>query len=137
MTKNFFEMTSAEREADVAKLERGVSFDETRPLSAKGKALWELAKRGPGRPPKPKGEKAARFLVSMDPKLLTVVEAFASSKGLDRSKLIALSVRAFMAADDAHQQVRPDSEGNDRRRANKRATRGSRTVRRDDATAAR
>lgn len=50
-------MTPAEREADLAFLEKGISFEQTRPLSPKGKALWELAKRGPGRPAKRRGEK--------------------------------------------------------------------------------
>ena len=50
----------------------------------------------------PTSQKVVRFLVSMDPKLLAVTKAYASAAGLDRSKLIALGLRAFLAADPAH-----------------------------------
>lgn len=125
MSKLFHAMTSAQREADLAFLEKGVSFEQTRPLSAKSKAMWELAKRGPGRPAKRPGEKAVRFLVSMDPHLLSVVDTYASLAGLDRSRLVALSLRAFLAADPAHRQALRDrgsaahriSQRNQKRRA--------------------
>ena len=101
MSKDFLSMTREERNAETKKWERGISFDETRPLSKRSQALWEQAKRGRGRPRKPANERAKRVLISLDPNLLALVEAFASSKGLDRSKLFALSVQAFMAADNA------------------------------------
>jgi hypothetical protein len=105
MKKNFLKMSDAERDADVKALERGVSYDDTRPMSKRTRALWELAKRGPGRPPKAPGEKAERILISIEPQLLALAEAYASSNGLDRSKLFALSVEAFIAADHAHRQA--------------------------------
>jgi hypothetical protein len=105
MKKTFLKMTNAERDSEAKTLERGVSFDETRPLSNRSKALWTLAKRGPGRPPKPPGEKAERILISIEPQLLALAEAYASSNGLDRSKLFSLSVQAFIASDHAHKQV--------------------------------
>lgn len=103
--KDFLSMTPAERDAEARKWERGTSFEETRPLSKRTQALWELAKRGRGRPRKPADARARRVLISLDPELFAVVEAFASSRGLDRSKLFALSVQAFMAADKAHRQA--------------------------------
>jgi len=116
MKKSFLKMTPAEREADLAKVERGVSFNRTCPMSPRSKALWELAKRGPGRPRKTDEERAARFLVSMDPRLLEMVDAFASERSLDRSKLIALSLEAFIASDRAHRQVPQSRSGSGRLR---------------------
>jgi hypothetical protein len=57
MKKPFYHMTASERDAVAKTLARGISFDETRPLSKRSQALWDLAKRSPGRPPKPVGEK--------------------------------------------------------------------------------
>jgi hypothetical protein len=94
-------MSPAERDAEAKKWERGISFEETRPLTKRSKAMWETAKRGRGRPRKATGDRAKRVLISLDPKLFALVETFASSKGLDRSKLFSLSVRAFIAADHA------------------------------------
>jgi hypothetical protein len=105
MSKNFFQMTAKERDREAKQLERGISFEETRPLSKRSQSLWELAKRGRGRPRKPEGQKARRILISIEPKLLADIEAFASANALDRSKLFALSVQAFIAADHAHRQL--------------------------------
>jgi hypothetical protein len=115
MKKDFLKMTSQERDAEAKKLERGTSFEQTRPLSDRSKVLWDLAKRGRGRPPKPAGEKAARILISMEPGLLAIVEKFVASNGLDRSKLFALSVQAFIAADHAHRQAIPMKSGSSKR----------------------
>lgn len=103
--KAFLDMSPAERDAEAKKWESGTSFEDTRPLSKRSQALWALAKRGRGRPRKPADARARRVLISLDPELFARVEAFASSNGLDRSKLFALSVQAFMAADGAHRQA--------------------------------
>ena len=92
MTKDFFKMTAEERDAEAKKWESGIPFKDMRPLSKRSKALWELAKRGRGRPKKPAAEKAVKVLVSIEPQLLALAEAFADSNGLDRSRLCALSV---------------------------------------------
>jgi hypothetical protein len=110
MSKDFTRMTAAERDAEAKKWEREISFDETRPLSKRSKALWAMAKRGRGRPRKPTNEKAVRVLISLEPQLLALIEAFAISKGLDRSKLFTLSVQAFMAADHAHVLALPENK---------------------------
>lgn len=94
-------MTPKEKDAEARKWERGISFEETRPMSRRSKALWKIAKRGRGRPRKPSSEKAKRVLISLDPKTLALAEAFASSMGLDRSKLFAVSVQAFIASEQA------------------------------------
>lgn len=100
--RDFLSKTPAERDVEAKQWERGISFEETRPMSKRSQALWELAKRGRGRPRKPADAHARRVLISLDPQLLAMAETFASAKGLDRSKLFALSVQAFMAADKAH-----------------------------------
>ncbi|HZL37229.1 MAG TPA: hypothetical protein VFC78_18055 [Tepidisphaeraceae bacterium] len=103
--KDFLKMTPEERDAEAEKWKRGIDFDETRPLSKRSQALWEIARRGRGRPRKPASERAKRVLISLDPNVLALVEAFAASKGLDRSKLFAVSVQAFIAAEKALQQA--------------------------------
>lgn len=105
MSKPFSELTPRQRDAAAKKLDRAFSLDETRPLSDPSKALWAAARRGRGRPPKPAGEKVERVLISIDPKLLAAAEAFAAANGLDRSKLFALGVQAFMAADPIYRQM--------------------------------
>src|SRR5208282_3352721 len=102
MKKPFLKMADQERDAEAQKWQSGISYHQTRPLSRRSQVLWAMAKRGPGRPRKPEGEKAQRVLISLDPRLLAVVEAYASANDLDRSRLFALSVEAFMAADKAH-----------------------------------
>jgi hypothetical protein len=95
--KSFFEMTAAERAADVARFDKGLSFDETGPLSAKGKLLWRRAKRGRGRPPKPAGEKSARVLITVEPALLSKADRYARRRDLSRSELVAIALRQMMS----------------------------------------
>jgi hypothetical protein len=94
-TKPFLKMTPAEREADLKGFDKGLSFDQTRPLSAKGKLLWQRAKRG--RPPKPAGQKAARVLITVEQDLLARADAFAKERGLSRSELIARGIHSVLA----------------------------------------
>jgi hypothetical protein len=86
-TKSFFEMTPTERDAAVKQFDRESLFEETRPLSPKGKVLWELAKRRRGRPRL--GAGAVKVLVTFDPALLERVDAYAKDANLKRSQLIA------------------------------------------------
>lgn len=86
-SKSFFEMTAAERTEAVKEFDRESSFEESRPLSPKGKILWELAKRRRGRPRL--GTGAVKVLVTFDPALLERVDAYAKDKKLKRSQLIA------------------------------------------------
>jgi hypothetical protein len=99
--KAFLKMTPKERDDEAKKWESGVSFDETRPMSERSQALWAIAKRGRGRPRKAASERVKRVLISLDPNVFDLVEAFIVSKGLDRSKLFAVSVQAFIAAEKA------------------------------------
>jgi hypothetical protein len=101
MSKDFFKMSAAERDAKAKTWEREFSLDETRPMSKRSQALWKLAKRGRGRPRKAAGERAKRVLISLDPTVIAMADAFASSQGLDRSRLFAISVKAFIEATKA------------------------------------
>jgi hypothetical protein len=93
--KSFFEMTAGERDQTVEALDRESLFEESRPLSPKGKALWELAKRRRGRPKL--GAGAVKVLVTFDPALLERVDAYAKGKNLKRSQLIALALKKQIA----------------------------------------
>lgn len=103
--KDFLKMTNEERDAEAKKWEKGVSFNATRPLSRRSQALWELAKRSRGRPRKPPHERAKRVLISLDPAVFALVKSFASSKGLDQSKLFSISVLAFIEAETAMEKA--------------------------------
>ncbi len=105
MSKDFFKMTSKERDAEAKKWEKGVSFDETKPLSAKNKQLWQAAKRGRGRPPKAGHEKAKRFIVSMDPAIFKMVTEYVAESGIDRSKLTSMSLLAFLYSAAAQKAI--------------------------------
>jgi hypothetical protein len=93
--KSFFAMTPAEKEAEFRRLDK-LDYSQTRPLSAKGKLLWERARRG--RPPKPVSERASRVLVSLEPRLLARADAFARAHGMSRSQLVARGIDAVLGA---------------------------------------
>jgi hypothetical protein len=94
--KSFFDMTHAEKEAEVARLARGTDYKETRPLSAKEKALWEAARRGRGRPPKAPGAKSVAVQVTFEPRLLQKIDHYAHSKKMSRSQLLARGAKLAM-----------------------------------------
>jgi hypothetical protein len=95
--KSFFDLTPAEKEAVAARLAKGTDYKDTRPLSARDKALWEAAKRGRGRPPKPAGTKVRRVNLTFDPALLAKMNAYARAKGISRAELVARGVELAMA----------------------------------------
>jgi hypothetical protein len=92
--KSFFKMTPSERDADVRKFDKGLSFEQLRPLSAKNQLLWEAAKRPRGRPRLGKG--AVRVLVTLDPALLEQVDRYVTDRHLKRSQLIARALKNEM-----------------------------------------
>lgn len=87
--KSFFKMTPAERDADVAKFDKGSSLDELRPLSARNKLLWEAAKR---RRPR-SGPAAVKVLVTLDPSLLAIVDTYAKNHRLKLSQLVSRALK--------------------------------------------
>ena len=84
-------MTDAEREADVAKYDKGVDLAETRPLSASERARWERAKAAVPRQRAP--DELARILIALDPKLLAKAHARARKQGKTLSALISDMLR--------------------------------------------
>jgi hypothetical protein len=86
-SKSFFDLSAAERDKAVKEFDRERLFEESRPLSAKGEVLWDLAKRRRGRPRL--GTGAVKVLVTFDPRLLERVDAYAKEENLKRSQLIA------------------------------------------------
>ena len=77
----------------------GIDFNQTRPLSPAEKAAWVRAKRGPGRPRKPAGEKAARVLVTIAPDLLAAADRYARREGISRAELMARGITAVLDND--------------------------------------
>jgi hypothetical protein len=51
----------------------------------------------PGRPRKPTGEKAARVLITMEPRLLAAADAAADRQGLTRAALIQQALHDWLA----------------------------------------
>lgn len=74
------------------RLARGLTLENTRPLSKRQRQRWEDAKRG--RPRKAPGTKAVPTLITVEPKLLRRADAYAKRAGLSRSELFAQAVRA-------------------------------------------
>jgi hypothetical protein len=73
------------------RLARGITPDKLRPLTPEQRRRWETAKRG--RPKKAPGTKAVPTLITVEPKLLRRVDAYAKKAGMSRSQLFSDSVR--------------------------------------------
>jgi hypothetical protein len=84
--KSFFKMTPAEREADVAKYDKGVPFEETRELSAAESADWEQM-RAAGRPRKASDE--VSVVIRMNSRLLSKAIGAARRDGKSLSDFIS------------------------------------------------
>ena len=70
---------------------RNLTLENTRPLNSRERQMWELAKRG--RPKKAPGTKAIPTLITVEPKLLRRVDAYARKAGISRSQLFSDAVR--------------------------------------------
>lgn len=78
---------------------RGIGFDQTRDLTPAERALWDRARRTPGRPRKSAGEKSARVLVTLAPKLLAEADGYAKREGISRAELIARGLTVVLTKD--------------------------------------
>jgi hypothetical protein len=87
----------AMRLAEASKKLEGIRFEQTRELTAAERALWDQARRSPGRPRKAAGEKAARVLVTIAPSLLAEADAYAVRHGISRAELFARGLLAVLA----------------------------------------
>jgi hypothetical protein len=69
---------------------RGLKLEDGRPLSPRQQREHQRAKRvGPGRPAKAPGQKAERYMVSMNPALHNAAVQFSRSAKVSLSGLIA------------------------------------------------
>src|SRR5688500_8165376 len=85
--KSFFELSAAQRDAEVAKYEGGVPFEKTRALSPEERARWERARNG-ARGPVESGT-GVPVILRIDPKLLARAHAAARRDGKTLSEFIS------------------------------------------------
>jgi len=77
------------------RLAHSITPEKMRPLSAEQRRRWEAAKRG--RPRKAAGTKAVPTLITVEPKLLKKIDAYAKKEGISRSQLFSEAVRQRIA----------------------------------------
>jgi hypothetical protein len=93
------------RLTEASKKLQGIRFEQTRELTPAERAQWDRAKRGPGRPRKAAGEKAARVLVTIAPDLLAAADAYARREGISRAELFARSLVGVLAKDRGNRKT--------------------------------
>jgi hypothetical protein len=91
---SFDRMTDAEKEAIYHACER-IRPEDGKPLSGKDRRLHQQAGLKVGRPRV--GQGAMRINLSMEKGLLKAADTVARQKGITRARLIAESVKAFIA----------------------------------------
>lgn len=72
-------------------------IDRFKPLSAESRALWEKARRKPGRPRRGQGSKV--ISLSVERSLLARADDLAKNMGLTRAALIERGLKAVLAAE--------------------------------------
>lgn len=96
---SFDALSDQEKEKVAAYFERGISFEETQPLTAKERARWERVKRKkPGRPRI--GDGAKVISLSMERGLLERADAYAKRAGISRAQLVAEGIELRLRAGD-------------------------------------
>jgi hypothetical protein len=90
----FMRLSNAEKDAEVAKYERGVDLRETKPLTRTQRNLWSKAKRKRGRPRVGKG--VAVISLSVEKNLLRKADQLAKSQGISRAALFAKGLDALI-----------------------------------------
>ena len=86
-------MTAEELDREVARFDRDILIDETRPLTPAQKRLHEKVRRQ-GRPRIGKGAK--RVLVTIEGGLLEETDRLARQQDISRSQIIARGLRAVL-----------------------------------------
>lgn len=89
-------MSPEELAAETAKFDRELIADQSRPLSRRLKVGLRKASRKRGRPRIGKG--ARKVLVTIERDLLKRSDAFARRKKITRAQLVALGLKAVLAA---------------------------------------
>ena len=93
----YSKMTTTELGEATAEFDREMVIDKARPLNAKERALWNKARRLPGRPRRGKGVKV--ISVSIEKELLSRSDVLARSLGISRALLIERGMKAVLAAE--------------------------------------
>ncbi len=87
--KSFFDLTPAERGREVAKFDREIDIEkETRPLTAKQRALFEKMRKGKTRD---------LYLLPLDGKLLDQAYRAARKRGMPLAEFIRNGIRGMIA----------------------------------------
>jgi hypothetical protein len=86
-TKSFFDLTPAQKKVETARFEE-FDYTDSRPLSAKGKLLWQRAQRA--------GAKT-RATIAIDAALLQRATELAKKRGLTRSQVVEQGLRKLLA----------------------------------------
>ena len=87
-------LSDAEKDAEVAKYDRGIDLRDTKPLTPAQRKLWNKAKRKRGRPRVGKGVEVISLSVEKD--LLRKADQLAESKGISRAALFAKGLQAVL-----------------------------------------
>jgi hypothetical protein len=90
-TKSFFTMSPAERDADVARFDAGVNFEDTRALTPAQRERFERARKIPHLAEE---REQTWVVLSIDPKLLAKAQARARREGKTFSILVNELLRA-------------------------------------------
>ena len=77
-------------------LAHSITLENTRPLNKRERERWEAVKRG--RPKKAPGTKSIPTMITVEPKLLKRVDAYAKKEGMSRSQLFSEAVRQRIGA---------------------------------------
>jgi hypothetical protein len=94
-------MAAAKRKTDendfdaLDRLARSITPAKLKPLSTSQKQQWKAAKRG--RPRKAPAARSVPTLITIEPKLLQVADAYAKKSGVSRSKLFSDAVRLLLS----------------------------------------
>ena len=97
LKKPYQEMNTAELREATKQFDREFVINESRPLTAKDRALWERAKRKPGRPRAGQGSQV--ISVSVERFLLSQSDALAKKMKITRAGLIARGLKAVLIAE--------------------------------------
>jgi hypothetical protein len=93
-SKHFWDLTPQEREEAITEFDQPLSPGRMKPLSKRGRLLWERAqKAGSG---KSKGNGTKTITVELDQQLLKKSDEYAQARGITRDELINRSLRSAL-----------------------------------------
>ena len=92
--ERFMALSDAEKDAEVAKFDRGLDLSETKPLTPAQRKLWNKAKRKRGRPRVGKGVEV--ISLSVERELLRQADRLAKAEGISRAALFARGLHIIL-----------------------------------------